>query len=74
MEEDDQRNVFNATLILDRRGSQITAVGIDHQGTRLFVGLEDGMLEEYDVTVDENGARTSLTARKPITAKVRRPC
>jgi hypothetical protein len=69
MEEGTQRNVFNANLVLDRK-SVITAVGIDHEGSRVFLGLEEGMLEEYSLDMLETSPTCSLTARKPIAAKV----
>ena len=69
MEESEQRNVLNSTLVLDRK-AVITAVAIDHHGSRIFLGLEDGMLEEYTLTMGESGVSASLTARKPIVAKV----
>ena len=69
MEEDEQRDVFNSTLIIDRK-AVITAVAIDHDGSRLFIGLEDGILEEYSLQSDEKAVAASLTARKPISARV----
>ena len=70
MEEDEQRNVFNANLVLDRK-ALITAVGIDHEGSRVFLGVEEGMLEEYSLDIVNTRPICSLTARKPIAAKVR---
>jgi hypothetical protein len=70
MEEGEQRNVFNANLVLDRK-AVITAVGIDHEGSRVFLGLEEGMLEEYSLNMIDTSPICSLTARKPIVAKVR---
>lgn len=69
-EEGERRKVFNATMVLDRR-AVVTATAIDEQGTRMFLGLEEGMLEEYALAVDGSVATASLTARKPIVAKVR---
>jgi hypothetical protein len=70
MEEDEQRNIFNANLVLDRK-AVITAVGIDHESSRVFLGLEEGMLEEYSLDMVDTSPVCSLTARKPIAAKVR---
>lgn len=70
MEEGEHRNVFNANLVLDRK-AVITAVGIDHEGSRVFLGLEEGMLEEYSLDMINASPVCSLTARKPIAAKVR---
>lgn len=69
MEEDEQRDVFNSTLVIDRK-AVITSVAIDHDGSRLFLGIEDGMLEEYSLQSDEKRVAASLTARKPISARV----
>lgn len=68
MEEGEHRNVFNANLVLDRK-AVITAVGIDHEGSRVFLGLEEGMLEEYSLDMINASPVCSLTARKPIAAK-----
>lgn len=70
MEEDEQRNVFNANLVLDRK-ALITTVGIDHEGSRVFLGVEEGMLEEYSLDIIDTRPTCSLAARKPIAAKVR---
>jgi len=70
MEEGEHRNVFNANLVLDRK-AVITAVAIDPEGRRVFLGLEEGMLEEYSLDMIDTSPVCSLTARKPIAAKVR---
>jgi hypothetical protein len=78
-----ERNVFDAREVRggswDRRGgAAVTAVAVDAAARRLFLGLADGMLEEYTLpTVEEDSAGTtdapiaaSLVARKPVTARV----
>jgi hypothetical protein len=72
--EDQDRHIFDAWQVLDRRKSAITAVAVDHTGSRLFLGLEDGVLEEYALINRHNGTPyASLTAKKPITLKVSAP-
>lgn len=67
---DVQHRVFVASLLLDKK-SVVTAVALDHDGSRAFLGLEQGILEEYTLAHVEDGIKASLTARKPIVFKVR---
>ena len=70
------RCAFTAALLLDRRqhavgsGAPITAVALDPSGRRLYLGLEDGVLEEHAVTRSEAGVRAALAARKHAAKKV----
>ena len=68
------RTAFTAALVLDRRqqAGAISAVGVDQAGRRLYLGLEDGVLEEHAIVRNELGARASLAARKHAAKKVRR--
>jgi hypothetical protein len=74
--ESHNRTAFTAALVLDRRqqasASSITAVGVDQAGQRLYLGLEDGVLEEHAILRSELDARASLAARKHAAKKVRR--
>jgi len=63
-------DVFFSSLVIDRRAAAITAVGVDASGRRAFLGLDDGMLEEYSLERAGDAALASLTARKPIVHKV----
>ena len=74
--ESHNRSAFTAALVLDRRqqasASAITAVEVDQAGQRLYLGLEDGVLEEHAILRSEMGARASLAARKHAAKKVLR--
>ncbi|PRW44437.1 transforming growth factor-beta receptor-associated 1 isoform X1 [Chlorella sorokiniana] len=65
-----RRTAFTAALLLDRRqqqgggGASITAVALSQGGQRLYLGLEDGVLEEHAIHIGPQGARASLAARK----------
>lgn len=67
-------DVYKAHYVLDRRLQEqaplITAACIDHSGDRLFLGLEDGLLEEYRLIHSDNSCSCSLSARKRIVKKV----
>jgi hypothetical protein len=78
-----ERRVFDACEVRggswDRRGgAAVTAVAVDAAARRLFIGLADGMLEEYMLPTAEERAgddsdapiTASLVARKPVTARV----
>ena len=70
------RTAFTAALLLDRRqqhasSAAITAVGVDQAGQRLYLGLEDGLLEEHTILRSSSGVRASLAARKHAAKKVR---
>ena len=73
-----RRTAFTATLVLDRRsqqgaaGAPITAVALGQGGQRLYLGLEDGVLEEHAIEAEPQGARASLSARKHAAKRVRR--
>lgn len=73
-----RRTAFTAVLLLDRRqqqgggGSPITGVALSRSGQRLYLGLEDGVLEEHAIQPDAQGARASLAARKHAAKRVRR--
>ena len=74
--EPHSRTAFTAALVLDRRqqssAAAITAVAVDQAGQRLYLGLEDGVLEEHAILRTESGGvRASLAARKHATKKVR---
>ena len=70
---------FTAALPLDRRhqggatGPAITSVALSASGQRLYLGLEDGVLEEHAIQASQ-GARASLAARKHAAKRVRRRC
>lgn len=70
------RTAFTAALLLDRRHAAntaaITAVAVDQAGCRLYLGLEDGVLEEHAILHSSAGVRASLAARKHAAKKVRR--
>jgi len=62
--------VFNASLVVDSK-VVISAVGVDNDGSRLFLGREDGMLEEFSIDAGSaDGVTASLTARKPLALRV----
>lgn len=70
------RTAFTAALVLDRRQqaqdtSATSAVAIDSASQRLYVGLEDGVLEEYALVHGAAGVRASLAARRHAAKKVR---
>lgn len=72
------RTAFTAALVLDRRQqaqdtSATSAVAIDSTGQRLYVGLEDGVLEEHALVRGTEGVRAALAARRHAARKVR-PC
>lgn len=72
-----QRTAYTAALLLDRRqaasGAAITAVAVDPSGQRLFLGLEDGVLEEHAILRAGDGVWASLAARKHAAKKVGPP-
>ncbi|KAI3428666.1 hypothetical protein D9Q98_007489 [Chlorella vulgaris] len=67
------RTAFTAALLLDRRHAAntaaITAVAVDQAGCRLYLGLEDGVLEEHAILHSSAGVRASLAARKHAAKK-----
>lgn len=74
-----RRTAFTAALLLDRRqqqgggapaGAMITSVALSASGQRLYLGLEDGVLEEHAIQASQ-GARASLAARKHAAKRVR---
>ena len=73
-----RRTAFTAALLLDRRqqqgggGVSITGVALSRGGQRLYLGLEDGVLEEHAIHIAAQGARASLAARKHAAKRVRR--
>ena len=71
-----RRTAFQAGLVLDRRQAgqnvpAITAVAMEHAGRRLFLGLEDGWLEEHALLRGGAGVSASLAARKHAAKRVR---
>jgi hypothetical protein len=52
------------------RTSTISALALSADGTKLYVGLSDGQLEEHRIVAARSGAYLSLTARKHISRKV----
>ena len=68
------RTAFTAALLLDRRqqggAAPITAVAVDSSGQRLWLGLEDGVLEEHAILHSDLGVSASLAARKHACKKV----
>lgn len=76
MAETHRRTAFTAALLLDRRqapsssAAAITGVAVDQASQRLFLGLEDGVLEEHAILTGPQGARASLAARKHAAKKV----
>jgi hypothetical protein len=68
-----QRKAFRAWLVHDRRNqptAAVTAVGMDQVGDRLFLGLEDGSIEEHRIVQDAQGTRSLLVARRQLSKKV----
>ena len=64
-----QRTAFESWLVLDRRGSAcISAIALDPPGRKLYLGLEDGYVEEHGIR-ERNGACTSLLAARKQVAK-----
>jgi hypothetical protein len=53
------------------RNSTISALALSADGTKLYVGLSDGQLEEHRIIAAQSGAYLSLTARRHISKKVR---
>lgn len=71
--DSNSRTAFTATLLLDRRqanSAAIAAVAVDRAGLRLYLGLEDGVLEEHAIVHSAPGPRSSLAARKHAAKKV----
>lgn len=66
-----RRTAFTAALLLDRRQGTITGVALSQGGQRLYLGLEDGVLEEHAIHIAAQGARASLAARKHAAKRVR---
>ena len=69
------RSAFHIRAVLDRRpagGAPIRAVAVDEAGQRLYLGMEDGLLEEHSLaTAGGGGGGASLTARKHVSKRVR---
>lgn len=64
------RRVITSSPVITRTGS-ITAVALASP-FRAFLGVENGLLEEYELTERDDGTfSASLTARKPLLMKVR---
>ncbi|KAL4428207.1 hypothetical protein ABPG75_002296 [Micractinium tetrahymenae] len=68
------RTAFTAALVLDRRQqgqdtSATSAVAIDSACQRLYVGLEDGVLEEHALVRGAAGVRAALAARRHAAKK-----
>lgn len=71
---EEHRTAFTIRPLLDRRqagggGAPIRALTVDASGSKLYLGLEDGVLEEHALAAD--AAAASLTARKHVSKRVR---
>ena len=67
-----ERSVLTLSLAISRTTAPVRAVGVDQAGQRLYLGLEDGVLEEYAVLQQgSRGVQASLSARKHVCRKVR---
>ena len=58
-------------LDVQSHNSIISALALSADGTKLYVGLSDGQLEEHRIVAAQSGAYLSLTARRHISKKVR---
>ncbi len=67
------RRVFTALRLAIPAIVPVRAVGIDQTGRRLYLGLEDGVLEEYAVAHASTAVACSLAARRHVSKKVSRP-
>jgi hypothetical protein len=71
-----EHTAFKIWPVIDRRrqdgGAQqpIRAVGVDEAGSKLYLGLEDGLLEEHTLITEAGAVRASLSARKHVSKKV----
>jgi hypothetical protein len=71
MSTDNERNVVSSWPVITRQ-QVITALTISEDCTRAFLGIEQGLLEEYEVLHSSDGTvKASLTARKPVAPGVR---
>lgn len=64
------RNAFQTFPALDHAGSLITAIALDQQGQRLFLGLSTGYIEEHRIGVGNSGIKASVVAKKNVSKKV----
>jgi hypothetical protein len=66
------RTAFRVWAAYDHKSkaSVITAVAVDQSGTRIYLGLSDGQLEEHRIGFGASGLRVVLGARKHVGKKV----
>lgn len=73
MDGDVSRTAFELSCVLQRRdSSEVTAVAVDIEGFRLYVGLDNGMLEEYKLLFVQGNEVARVSARRSVSKKVRR--
>lgn len=71
MEGDGSRTAFELSCVQQRRDSaEITAVAVDTDGYRLYVGLDNGMLEEYKLLFAQGNEVARVSARRSVSKKV----
>jgi hypothetical protein len=67
MQPDQARAAFTLSTVHQRRdSSRITSVGVDQGGSRLFLGLSNGFIEEHTVNRGPSGTYTRVAAEKRI--------
>ena len=66
------RTAFNLWPALDHHlgTSKISSVAVTEDARTLYLGLNDGQIEEHSIAGGQQGVRTSLRARKHIGKKV----
>lgn len=66
------RTAFQAWFAHTHRShtSKISAIAAGVTGSKLYLGLTDGQLEEYNVSPGHDGVRLSLEARKHVGKQV----
>ena len=66
------RTAFQAWHAHDHRSqtSRVSAVAVGSQADKLYLGLTDGQLEEYNIVLGQHGVRLSLQARKHVGKQV----
>lgn len=72
-----ERTVFKIWPALDRRhqpgASPIRAVAVDGSASKLYLGLEDGLLEEHTLVEAAGAVGCSLSARKHVSKRASLP-
>lgn len=71
MDQGDERKAFEISIIHQRRdNAKITSAVIDNDGIKLYLGLDNGIIEEFNIKYHNANLTARLCARRNIAKKV----